>query len=49
MAARLIPQWEIIDYARDDKGRCAERHRARTRRVTTLVGVHRGLDTVLDL
>ena len=31
MAAKRIPQWEIVDYASDDK-RHAERHGARARR-----------------
>jgi hypothetical protein len=54
-AAKLIPQWEVIDYAHDDK---IEGSSARPyvdgallaiRKVSTLVGLHRGLDTVLDL
>ncbi len=80
-AARLIPQWEIIDYAHDDKVdapsgtarelafRLSKVRRpepavplAKTvgpietrgallaiRKASTLLGVHRGLDSVLEL
>ena len=45
-AAKLIPQWEIIDYAHDDK---IDAPSGTARELATLVGVHRGLDSVLEL
>ncbi len=50
-AARLIPQWEIIDYAHDDEVDASSgmARELAIRKVSTLVGVHRGLDSVLDL